>query len=82
MDDLAAMRVYVPRATEQILAEFEYAAADVIRDIARETNTRLIDVAREIDGRRDLFIDLVHFAPLGHERVSSLIIEDFEESAR
>jgi len=74
--------VYVPRAPEQILAEFEYIAADVVRGIARETNTRLVDVAREISGRRDLFIDLVHLAPRGHERVSTLIIEDLEQSAR
>jgi hypothetical protein len=80
--DLVAMRVYVPRATELTLAKFEYAAADVIRDIARETNTRLVDVAREISGRRDLFIDLVHFAPRGHEHVSSLIIDDLRRSAR
>jgi hypothetical protein len=52
----------------------------VIRNIARETNTRLVDVAREISGRRDLFIDLVHFAPRGHERVSSLIIEDLQRA--
>jgi hypothetical protein len=81
-DDLAAMRVYVPRAPETMLAEFEYMAADVVRVIARETNTRLVDVAREISGRRDLFIDLVHLAPRGHERVSSLIIEDLEKNAR
>ncbi len=81
-DDLAAMRVYVPRAPEQILAEFEYVAADVVRGIARDTNTRLVDVAREISGRRDLFIDLVHLAPRGHERVSSLIIEDLGLNAR
>lgn len=79
-DDLDAMRVYVPRAPARVLAEFEYAAADVIRDVARETDTRLIDVAREVSGSRDLFVDLVHFAPRGHERVATLIVDDLERA--
>ena len=79
-DDLDAMRVYVPRAPARVLAAFEYAAADVIREVARETDTRLIDVAREVSGSRDLFVDLVHFAPRGHERVATLIVDDLERS--
>lgn len=79
-DDLDGMRVYVPRASARVLAAFEYAAADIVREVARETNTRLIDVARDVSGSRDLFIDLVHFAPRGQERVSTLIVEDLESA--
>ena len=77
-DDLTAMRVYVPRASEKVLVDFEYAAAENIRNLGKETGTRVIDVARLMSGRRDQFIDLVHFAPAGHLHVAELIVNDMQ----
>jgi hypothetical protein len=76
--DLAAMRVYVPRASEETLAEFEYSAAETMRSLAREMNVHLIDVAARLDGQRRMFIDLVHFAPEGHAEVARLIVADLQ----
>ena len=78
IDDLTAMRVYVPRASEKILDDFEYAAAEDIRNLGQETGTRVIDVARLMSGRRDQFIDLVHFAPAGHLQVAELIVNEMQ----
>lgn len=74
-DDLFAMRVYVPRASEQIIAEFEYAAADRMRQVAARSHVQLVDVAKSMSGRRDRFIDLVHFTSQGHAEVAKLIHE-------
>lgn len=71
--DLFAMRVYVPRASEEVIADFEYAAAERVRRLGAETGVQVIDVARALSGQRDKFIDLVHFSPQGHEAVAQLI---------
>jgi lysophospholipase L1-like esterase len=70
MNDLFAMRVYVPRASEQVIAAFEYAAADRVRALAAEKSVRLIDVAKLMNGRREQFIDLVHFSSAGHSELA------------
>jgi hypothetical protein len=72
--ELYAMRVYVPRASEEVLAAFEYAAAVRVRTLATETQTRLIDVAQVMNGRRDRFVDLVHFSNEGNDEVAHLIV--------
>jgi len=73
--DLRAMRVYVPRPTEEGLADFEYAAAERTRQVAADTHTRVIDVAARLSGQRDRFIDLVHFTPETHELVAGMIAD-------
>lgn len=72
-DDLLAMRPYVPRASEAIIAKFEYLAAERVRQVAVRSHVRLVDVANALNGRRDRFIDLVHFSPAGHAEVARLI---------
>jgi len=74
--DLYSMRRFVPRASEAILAAFEYQAADSVRKLGVEMHVRVIDVARLLDGRRDQFIDLVHFTEAGHEDVAQLIVRE------
>jgi hypothetical protein len=72
-DDLLAMRLYVPRASEAIIAKFEYLAGERVRQVAVRSNVRIVDVAKALNGRRDRFIDLVHFSPAGHAEVARLI---------
>lgn len=74
-DDLFAMQVYVPRARDEILAAFEYSAAEVVRTVGAEAQVSVIDVAAALSGRRDRFVDLVHFSPQGHEDVAKLIAQ-------
>jgi hypothetical protein len=73
---LKSMRRYTPRATERVIVDFNYAAAETMRQVARETGTRLVDVSREMSGKGDLFLDLVHFTPAGHERVARLLAKE------
>jgi hypothetical protein len=72
------MRVYLPRASEDVIAQFEYAAAERTRALAKETNTRVIDVAAQLSGRRERFVDLVHFSNEGNDEVASLIVEEMK----
>jgi hypothetical protein len=74
--DLYSMRRYVPRAPESVIAAFEYRAADTVRKLGAAEHVKVIDVARLLDGRRDQFIDLVHFSEAGHEAVAQLIVRD------
>jgi hypothetical protein len=77
--DLYAMRRYVPRASEAVLAEFEYQAAERVRRLGAELNLQVVDVARELDGKRDRFIDLVHFSEAGHEDVARLVVSTMKQ---
>lgn len=78
--DLFAMRVYVPRASEEVIAGFEYAAADRVRWLGAETGVRVIDVARVMNGRRDRFIDLVHFSADGNDEIAHLIHDEMSRA--
>lgn len=77
--DLFAMRVYTPRASESALAAFEYAAAERVRQLAGKSRARLVDVSRLVGGNRGMFIDLVHFSPVGHEYVAKKIFDNLEQ---
>jgi hypothetical protein len=74
--DLYSMRRYVPRASEQILAAFEYQAAEAVRKLGEQEHVRVIDVARLLNGRRDQFIDLVHLTEKGHDAVAQLVVRE------
>ena len=74
--DLYSMRRYVPRASESVIAAFEYRAADAVRKLGAAEHVTVIDVAKLLDGRRDRFIDLVHFTEAGHEEVAQLIVRE------
>ena len=71
--DLFGMRVFTPRAEPEVLAAFEYAAAERTRAVARRLGVRCVDVAGLLSGRREFFIDLVHFTPDGASRVAAEI---------
>jgi hypothetical protein len=73
-EDLYSMRRYMPRASERILAAFEYRAAERVRQLGMEQRVKVIDVARVMDGRRDRFVDLVHFNRDGHNDVAQLVV--------
>lgn len=71
--DLRAMRVIVPRASEPVLAEFPYRANYAFRRIAAEKHVQFVDTAAELSGRREDFVDMVHFSPEGREVVAHLV---------
>ncbi len=71
--DLFALRTYVPRAPADVMAAFEYAAAQRLRDLSRRLGVRHVDAAGQLSGRRELFIDAVHFSPDGNTAMAVLI---------
>lgn len=73
-DDLLGIRAFTPRATPEIFAAFEYAAAARTRSIATRLGVGCVDLALGLSGNRDLFIDTVHFNPDGASLVSRLIM--------
>jgi hypothetical protein len=74
-NDLHAMRVHLPRATEEVLAEFEQAAARAVVARAGECGVRVVDIAEAMNGRRDWFADLVHFNDEGASVIGGLVAE-------
>lgn len=74
-DDLHAMRIFLPRATEETLAAFPRRANAALEDLARSKGVEFVDVAPVLSGRRDMFIDFVHFTPQGAEEVAQIVGE-------
>ena len=70
---LVAWRRFAPRATGPTILEFERAAADQVRDVARSRGALLADAAAVLNGRRELFVDFAHFTPAGAARLAGLL---------
>jgi hypothetical protein len=75
VDDLRSMRVHLPRATDEVLVDFECAAVTVVRSIGIEKHLPVVDVARDMNGRRHYFADLVHFNDEGASVIAERIAE-------
>lgn len=73
--DLHAMRVFTPRATEETLAAFPRQANAVLKDLAHSKGVGFVDIAAAMTGRRDKFIDMVHFTPRGAQEVAQIVTE-------
>ena len=69
--------LFVHRWNEHLSARGWLSAVEqlngVIREVAEETHTRLVETAVDITGREDLFRDLVHFSPEGHAEMAGTI---------
>ncbi len=63
--DLKAMRLFFPRATPETMVAFEDAAAEAMRELGERDKVAVFDAAKEFNGRRDDFADLVHFNDQG-----------------
>jgi lysophospholipase L1-like esterase len=72
-NELLNMRLYVPRASAAVLTAFEYQAAERTRQLGAAEHVRVIDAAAAFSGRRELFIDLVHYSPQGESQFAELI---------
>jgi hypothetical protein len=68
------MRAYVPKAPESVISAFEYAAAERTRLLGELEDVRIVDAAKTMSGRRDLFIDLVHYSEQGRETIAGLVL--------
>jgi hypothetical protein len=75
-NDLLNMRLYVPRPSATVLAAFDYQAAERTRQVAAAEHVQVIDAAAAFSGRRELFIDLVHYSPQGESQFAELIKRD------
>jgi lysophospholipase L1-like esterase len=76
LPDLWEARIYWPRAELPVLAQFNEAGNDVIREVARHEEVQLIDVAPLLDGCWDCFADLNHFADKGAALMAEAIAGD------
>lgn len=75
-DEANQWRVLTPRATAEVLVEFDAAAAAASRDVAASRGVPVIDLARRIGGQSRLFAaDLHHFSEEGAGVVASLAAE-------
>lgn len=64
---------YYPRATAAVIADVDLAANAVLRRIAADEGTRLIDLAATMAAEPTLFADYAHFTDLGAQRVAHVL---------
>lgn len=79
-DLLRSWRSYTPRLTESALLGFEAAAADAVRDLARERGLAVVDAHHALSGRRELFADFSHFTGEGSGVLAGAIARRLCES--
>ena len=65
VDLLHAWRQFTPRAKENVLIEFENAAAETVRQLAQDRGVALVDAAKLMTGHTDWFADFTHFNDQG-----------------
>ena len=70
---LQSWQKFYPRAKDQVLIEFDAAANQVVRDLAREYNVELIDIAERVAGNPKDFADFSHFTDSGAAKVAAEI---------
>lgn len=73
--DLHAMRVQLPRATAEVMPEFECAANRQVVDLGAKCDVPVINVAEVMNGRREWFADLVHFTDEGASVIAGLVAD-------
>jgi hypothetical protein len=72
---LQAMRGYTLRATPEVLVAFGDEANERIREVARKHSVPCLDVASQLNGRREYFADLVHFNDAGAEKMAQMLAD-------
>ena len=75
IEDLHPLRVFLPRATEEAFIAFNGEANRSIQVFGSRRDVAIIDVAESMNGRRDLFADIVHFNDRGASLIAELISE-------
>ncbi|HEY4130222.1 MAG TPA: hypothetical protein VGM50_06370 [Gemmatimonadaceae bacterium] len=70
---LMGWRRFSPRARPEVMLEFEVAAAQWMREYAAKENVPLVDVDKQLSGRRELFGDFVHFTNAGSSIVAGVL---------
>lgn len=66
-------RVFMPRASGRIMIEFNSAANERLRAVARKYGAQVIDVASSVSGCHECFGDLIHFTDQGAKRAANKI---------
>lgn len=53
---------------------------EIIREVARRENVKLIDVYDKMAGNGEYFVDFVHFSPRGHERLAHILADSLADA--
>lgn len=81
-EDLRALQsslVHTPRATPEIVLDFEAAARKQILELANAQDLTVVDLASTLNGRREAFGDMVHFSDDGAEIAAQMIAETISQ---
>ncbi len=68
---LQSWQKFYPRATGEVLIEFDAQANELLRRLAREYNVALIDIAEKVAGDPSDFADFSHFTDTGAAKVAA-----------
>jgi len=75
LDDLQSMRTHLPQATPETLVAFNQEASAALLDMCRENGMPSLDAAAALNGKRELYGDLVHFNDAGASALARLVAE-------
>lgn len=73
--ELESARVHIPRATPQVISQFEAAAGDVVRQCGDGQSALVVDAQAALSGKRQLFADVVHFTDQGAGAMAQLLAD-------
>lgn len=73
LDWLSRARVNTPRALPEVLNRFQTVTNEAIRTWGRQNGVPIVDVAAELNGREELFGDLIHFNDSGADLVAAAV---------
>ena len=54
---------------------------EIIEEVARRHNVRLIDVYEQMAGNAEYFVDFVHFSPRGHEKLAHILADSLSNAS-
>ncbi len=71
--ELGYFRIFFPRATPEVFPAFSAGARQATLDLAKRRGWFTIDAASELNGRRELFADPVHFNNNGSRQMARIL---------
>lgn len=79
---LNAFRIFFPRAEPAVMPAFDEAARQATIELGREHGWPVIDAAGELNGKRELFADPVHFNDKGAKALANRLTHDLQPILR
>ena len=79
--DLVALRVFYPRATDAVMLDFDHAANQVLREVAKARHLSLVDAELALGKNPRYYADFSHFTDAGASAMAELLADALQNPA-